>query len=238
LHHVVHGATLIWDRRLARASDDPSLPFFPDKTVTQWGLTMSLLSIALCILLVLVILYILNYLSYRVLKNRILRRQRWDLNICCGKTDGGGINADSIPHTALPHLVLVDVYHLPFKDGQFDTVLSSHTVEHISDPERFFSELTRVGRDVTLVLPPLWDVSAVLNVLEHRWIFHPHQGAQVTSKARLPAILFGDTEEVLAENARLIPKRRPSDRQDSVSSDQGISLPLAFLRTEGNVCGR
>jgi SAM-dependent methyltransferase len=132
---------------------------------------MTLLWTALCILLVVVILYLLNYLSYRVLKNRILRRQGWDLNICCGKTDGGGINADCVQHAALPNLVLVDVYHLPFKDGHFDTVLSSHTIEHLRDPERFYRELTRVGKDVTLVLPPLWDVTAVLNVLEHRWIF-------------------------------------------------------------------
>lgn len=106
-----------------------------------------------------------------MLKKRVVNRQRWDLNICCGKTDGGGINADIVQHCELPNFVLVDIYNLPFEDKQFDTVLCSHTMEHVEDPERFFRELQRVGKDVTLVLPPLWDLSAALNVLEHKWIF-------------------------------------------------------------------
>ena len=116
-------------------------------------------------------LWVLHFVSYSVLKNRILHRRRWDLNICCGETDGGGINADIVQHAQVPQLVLVDVYHLPFPDGAFDKVLSSHTVEHVTDPEGFFRELARVGDEVTLVIPPLWDLSAVVNVFEHRWIF-------------------------------------------------------------------
>jgi SAM-dependent methyltransferase len=115
---------------------------------------------------------ILNILSYRILKGRIVRRQKWDLNICCGKTDGGGVNADIFQHAGVPRFVLVDsVYRLPFEDRTFDSVLCSHTMEHVEDPDAFFAELSRVGKRVTLVLPPLWDFSAVLNVLEHRWIF-------------------------------------------------------------------
>lgn len=124
------------------------------------------------LLLALLGLKLLNLLSYSLLKRRVLQRRRWDLNICCGKTDGGGVNADIVRHRALPHFVLLDsIYDLPFEDGQFETVLCSHTMEHVEDPDRFFAELQRVGREVTLVLPPLWDLSAVLNVLEHRWIF-------------------------------------------------------------------
>jgi ubiquinone/menaquinone biosynthesis C-methylase UbiE len=104
-------------------------------------------------------------------KRRILEKKKWDLNICCGKTDGGGINADIVPHIKVPRMAMVDIYNLPFKNNQFDTVLCSHTIEHTHDPERFYDELRRVGRDVTLVIPPLWDISAVVNLLEHRWIF-------------------------------------------------------------------
>jgi SAM-dependent methyltransferase len=114
----------------------------------------------------------LNFLSYRVLKRRILRKRKWDLNICCGKTDGGGVNADIVHHANLPNFVLVDsVYRLPFKDHQFEAVLCSHTMEHVEDPAAFFQELTRVGKQVTIVLPPLWDLAGALNILEHRWIF-------------------------------------------------------------------
>lgn len=114
----------------------------------------------------------LNFLSYRVLKARIIGRQKWDLNVCCGKTDGGGINADIFRHAGVPKFVLIEaVDRLPFKARTFDSVLCSHTMEHVENPDAFFAELQRVGRRITLILPPLWDASAVLNVLEHRWIF-------------------------------------------------------------------
>ena len=118
-----------------------------------------------------IITTVLNVLSYRILKHRIIRRRKWDLNVCCGKTDGGGVNVDIVRHGKIPRLVLADVYHLPFRNGAFDHVLSSHTAEHLEEPVRFFKELKRVGEHVTLIVPPLWDISAVFNVLEHRWIF-------------------------------------------------------------------
>ena len=117
------------------------------------------------------LLQLTHILSYSIIKRRILRQQTWDLNICCGKTDGGGINADIVAHSALPNMVLVDIHRLPFSDRQFSTVLCSHTMEHVADPDRFFRELSRAGDDVTIVIPPLWDVSAALNVFEHRWVF-------------------------------------------------------------------
>jgi hypothetical protein len=113
----------------------------------------------------------LHFLSYRFLKKRIVSRQRWGLNFCCGKTDGKGINADIARHTDLPKFVIVDIYQLPFKSNQFKSVLSSHTIEHVNQPKRFYHELQRVGQDVTLVIPPLWDMSAMVNLIEHRWIF-------------------------------------------------------------------
>ena len=30
---------------------------------------------------------------------------------------------------------VTDIYDLPFEDQQFDTVLCSHTIEHVDDPE-------------------------------------------------------------------------------------------------------
>jgi hypothetical protein len=41
-----------------------------------------------CLALFYVLSWFLNWLSYRFLKNRVLKRQKWDLNICCGTTDG------------------------------------------------------------------------------------------------------------------------------------------------------
>lgn len=133
------------------------------------------MNIAMILLIIAgLILYtcIAHYISYFLEKNRILRSQTWGLNICCGKTDGGGINADVMQHRDLPSFIQIDnIYNLPFAKRQFDTVLCSHTLEHVDDPERFFRELQRVGKRVTVVVPPLYDISALLNVFEHRYIF-------------------------------------------------------------------
>jgi hypothetical protein len=107
-----------------------------------------------------------HFISYRILKNRILKRQKWDLNICCGQTDGGGINADIVEQKGVSNFRLVkDIYKLPFETGQFDTI------EHVDSPGGFFQELQRVGKQVTIVIPPLYDVTAALNIFEHKYIF-------------------------------------------------------------------
>lgn len=126
------------------------------------------------IAVIVISLYLLlaNYVSYSLEKSRILNSQKWDLNICCGKTDGGGLNVDIVRHKDLPRFKQVDsIYALPFDNGQFDSVLCSHTIEHVDDPRRFYTELQRVGKKVTLVVPPLYDLGAVFNIFEHKWIF-------------------------------------------------------------------
>lgn len=116
--------------------------------------------------------FVLNWLSYRFLKDRIINGRSWDLNICCGKTDVGKVNVDIVKHAKIKNFVLVDdIYNLPFADNQFDQVLCSHTIEHVDDPEQFDKELRRVGNEITYVLPPLWDFSAALNLIEHKWLF-------------------------------------------------------------------
>lgn len=116
--------------------------------------------------------YLSHLLSYSILKKKILKRQKWGINICCGRTDGGGINVDIVKHADIPNFVLVkDIYNLPFRDKQFDTVLCSHTIEHVENPVKFFRELKRIGEKVSIVIPPLWDITAALNIFEHKFIF-------------------------------------------------------------------
>jgi len=122
--------------------------------------------------LILLYLFVAHHISYGWEKHRIVRQRKWDLNICCGKTDGGGVNADIAQHQDLPRFVHIeDIYNLPFPDHAFEHVLCSHTIEHVDEPQEFFAELQRVGQSVTLVVPPLYDIAAVLNILEHKWIF-------------------------------------------------------------------
>lgn len=114
----------------------------------------------------------LNWYSYKHLKQAIVSRRQWDLNICCGNTDGGGVNVDIVQHKALPNFVKVDsIYRLPFANGQFETALCSHTLEHVDYPRRFDRELRRVAKEVVYVLPPVWDLAAALNIWEHKWLF-------------------------------------------------------------------
>lgn len=117
-------------------------------------------------------LFFLNFISYQLMKQGILKRQSWDLNICCGKTDGGGVNADIMDHASVNNYVHLDnIYNLPFADKQFEHVLCSHTIEHVEEPESFDRELRRVGENIIYVIPPLWDLSAAFNFFEHRWLF-------------------------------------------------------------------
>lgn len=143
--------------------------------------------IFLVIALIALLVVGLNRISYRWLAARILRRRKWDLNICCGRTDGGGINVDIVDHAGVPNLVIVDdVYRLPFAANQFEHTLCSHTIEHVEDPEAFFEELRRVSRHVTLVVPPLWDLAAAFNVLEHRTLFLTLRKEHDTLPRRVP----------------------------------------------------
>lgn len=131
----------------------------------------------------------LHWLSYGVLRVRHTKASTWDLNICCGTVDGGGVNADIVRHTPLPNFVLIDdVYRLPFPDKKFRRTLCSHTAEHVDDPDRFDRELRRVSEEVVYLLPPVWDLAAAFNVLEHKWIFLTwrKRHTQLPRRVRLP----------------------------------------------------
>ena len=139
----------------------------------------------------LLIILFLHFLSYDVIKNRAVKSRTWGLNICCGQTDGGGLNADIIKHKELPNFVKIDdIYNLPFEDGEFETVLCSHTMEHVEDPRAFFKELQRVGRSVTILNPPLWDVWAAFWFVEHKWFFLSFRTRHVDRLPNFKAVPF------------------------------------------------
>lgn len=125
-----------------------------------------------CLALIVAGLWFGNFLSYRLIKDRVLRERSWDYNICCGTTDGGGINADIVQHGSVKRFELVeDVTTLAHATRAFDHVLCSHTLEHVDEPQAMFEELRRVGRHVTVLVPPLWDLAGALNPFEHRVVF-------------------------------------------------------------------
>ena len=91
--------------------------------------------------LLFVYIYVAHHISYFVAKEKIGKERKWDLNICCGYQDCGGVNVDIVQHKNVPNFVQVnDVYNLPFKNNEFENVLCSHTIEHVENPKLFFKE--------------------------------------------------------------------------------------------------
>lgn len=119
------------------------------------------------------LLFVLNFLSYRFLNPLIAGRYTFDLNICCGKTQHGKkANVDIFQHDEdIENFILVDnIYALPFENKAFQTTLCAHTIEHVEDPKAFDAELRRISEQVRYIVPPVWDIAAQLNFIEHRWI--------------------------------------------------------------------
>lgn len=69
--------------------------------------------------------------------------------------------------------VAADGESLPFKDGEFDYVISCHVLEHVEDPVKFLSEIFRVGKKGYIETPSL--LGEYLAPREsHKWILHEH----------------------------------------------------------------
>jgi SAM-dependent methyltransferase len=78
------------------------------------------------------------------------------LNLSCGHTSYGDINADIIERE-VPNFQLIEPNApLPFADKQFAAVYSAHTLEHVENPNALMDELERVADLVLVVLPPIW----------------------------------------------------------------------------------
>jgi hypothetical protein len=94
------------------------------------------------------------------------------LDIGCGRTkEEGWIGVDSIDF-GQKHIL--DVRKgLPYKDGEVDTVRSSHFVEHLTGAERidFFNELFRVMKvgAQAQIITPCWSHSCAYGDPTHQW---------------------------------------------------------------------
>jgi len=51
-------------------------------------------------------------------------------------------------------IVSKDPYKYPFYDGSFDVVISSNTLEHIQDMQRWIKEVSRISKDLVWILCP------------------------------------------------------------------------------------
>ena len=94
------------------------------------------------------------------------------LDVGCGSNPSGDVNVDFFrkggynPQEGdqrkgeyfypwkIPNFVAADACHLPFKDGAFDVAYSSHTIEHLGNPEAFLKEMLRVSNRKVVVRYP------------------------------------------------------------------------------------
>jgi SAM-dependent methyltransferase len=90
------------------------------------------------------------------------------LNISCGPTDYGHVNADIFPRDHEGFVLYDKDKPLPFKDKEFAAAFSTHTLEHVDNVEEFLNELNRVADEIFLVYPlvdfTFWNPN-------HKWIF-------------------------------------------------------------------
>ena len=80
------------------------------------------------------------------------------LDVGCGHTPRGTVNVDLPTHKSehffhkekvikpksAPNFVRADAHHLPFRSSVFDKTVSSHTCEHLDNPEKAIKEMLRV----------------------------------------------------------------------------------------------
>jgi len=94
------------------------------------------------------------------------------LDVGCGHKPEGDVNIDlhseptghrsfdqqfvgkALNTKNISNFILADGNFLPFLDGTFDEVHSSHTIEHTNTPFKFLSELVRVSKDRIKVICP------------------------------------------------------------------------------------
>lgn len=61
-----------------------------------------------------------------------------------------------------------DCHKLPFKDKEFDIVVSIEVLEHIDNPQQFIKEAQRVGKRIAMITPYQNSIQST----EHIWSFY------------------------------------------------------------------
>ena len=98
-------------------------------------------------------------------------------------------------------LAIADGAQLPFRNGTFDYVICSHVLEHVEDPERFLTELARVGARGYIETPSeVWE-----RLFEprpyHLWFVNQVDGRLVLKRKRVEdEAIFGCLFAYMYEN--------------------------------------
>ena len=127
------------------------------------------------------------------------------LDVGCGNSPRGDVNVDVFRGGLNPQLgdqiegefmflskiknfIVADATHLPFRDGSFATVFSSHTIEHVQNPLLMLREMCRVANEKTVVRCPHRKGSGAIrtyhvNYLDEDWFKKACRGLDVKCKS-------------------------------------------------------
>ena len=76
------------------------------------------------------------------------------LDVGCGSLKRGDVGVDKKAFSNVDFTVDLDVDPLPFPDNSFSLVLSHHSLEHFSNPERVIREMLRVSNGLVRITCP------------------------------------------------------------------------------------
>ncbi|HEX6074901.1 MAG TPA: class I SAM-dependent methyltransferase [Micromonosporaceae bacterium] len=69
-----------------------------------------------------------------------------------------------------PRFLHADAHRLPFRDRQFDVIVSVELLEHLTDPEQGLAEIVRVGREHIVLSVPREPIFRGCNLLAGRYV--------------------------------------------------------------------
>ena len=114
--------------------------------------------------------------SKTFIENTLASNSSWNiLDIGCGYGANKYANVvcdiqDFSAHYPKKKFIKLTEKKLPFKDKEFDFVIASHVMEHVSDVEFFISELERVSNQGYIELPTKLEDNLVFeNKKNHLW---------------------------------------------------------------------
>jgi ubiquinone/menaquinone biosynthesis C-methylase UbiE len=84
-------------------------------------------------------------------------------------TDSNYHRASDIKVLNKQEFINADGEHLPFKDKEFDYVMSNHVLEHVDHPDKFLNELSRVGKRGYIETPSLLGEHLIPKA-SHKWL--------------------------------------------------------------------
>jgi SAM-dependent methyltransferase len=87
----------------------------------------------------------------------------------------------------ISNFIVADACHLPFRDKVFDSVFSSHVIEHTPDPFLMFKEVNRVSKGTVTIRCPHRRGSGAkkpfhLQYLDEKWLKHAADTLGLESK--------------------------------------------------------